>query len=63
MSLNEKDSWPFDYGSVRSERPKVPIGSIIDFMAFFIAEAVISASLITSVVVCHRHQVEIDKKR
>jgi hypothetical protein len=40
-----------------------PIGSVIDFMAFFIAEAVISASLITSVVVGYRQQLELDRAR
>ncbi len=40
-----------------------PIGSIIDFVAFFIAEAVISVSLITSVVVGYRHQMEIDRAK
>ena len=38
-----------------------PIGSVIDFMAFFIAEAIISISLITSVVVGYRHQMQIDR--
>jgi hypothetical protein len=38
-----------------------PIGSVIDFTAFFIAEAVISVSLITSVVIGYRHQLEIDR--
>lgn len=38
-----------------------PIGSAIDFMAFFIAEAVISTSLITSVVVGYRHHLEIHR--
>lgn len=37
-----------------------PIGSLIDFAAFFIAEAVIAVSLITSVVVGYRHQVAAD---
>lgn len=40
-----------------------PIGSVIDFMAFFIAEAVISAALITSVVIGYRQQVEMDRAR
>lgn len=38
-----------------------PIGSVIDFMAFFIAEAVISTSLITSVVIGYRQQLELDR--
>lgn len=40
-----------------------PIGSVIDFMAFFIAEAIISISLIASVVVGYRHQMQIDRGR
>jgi hypothetical protein len=38
-----------------------PIGSVIDFMAFFIAEAIISISLIASVVAGYRHQMQIDR--
>jgi hypothetical protein len=38
-----------------------PIGSLMDFVSFFIAEAVISVSLITSVVVSYRHQIEMDR--
>ena len=38
-----------------------PIGSVIDFTGFFIAEAVISVSLITSVVIGYRHQLAIDR--
>ncbi|QEM44578.1 DUF4436 family protein [Mycolicibacterium grossiae] len=38
-----------------------PIGSLIDFAAFFIAEAVISMSLIVSVVTGYRHQMRIDR--
>jgi hypothetical protein len=38
-----------------------PIGSLIDFMAFFIAEAIISVSLIASVVIGYRHQMQIDR--
>lgn len=37
-----------------------PIGSIIDFGSFFIAEAVISISLISSIVVGFRHQRKIE---
>lgn len=37
-----------------------PIGSVIDFMSFFIAEAVISVSLVASVVVGYRHQLTRD---
>lgn len=37
-----------------------PIGSIVDFVAFFVAQAVISVSLVTSVVLGYRHQREID---
>jgi Domain of unknown function (DUF4436) len=38
-----------------------PIGSIIDFGSFFIAEAVISISLISSIVVGFRHQRNIER--
>ncbi|MEH3136827.1 MAG: DUF4436 family protein [Mycolicibacterium neoaurum] len=39
-----------------------PIGSLIDFSAFFIAEAVIAVSLITSVVVGYRNQLSVDSR-
>ncbi|MGB3483290.1 MAG: DUF4436 family protein [Mycobacterium sp.] len=39
-----------------------PIGSVIDFMSFFIAEAVISVSLIASVVYSYLHQRAVDEK-
>ncbi len=38
-----------------------PIGSIIDFGSFFIAEAVISMSLISSIVLGFRHQRSIER--
>ncbi len=38
-----------------------PIGSIIDFGSFFIAEAIISISLITSVLLGFRHQLSIER--
>jgi hypothetical protein len=38
-----------------------PIGSIIDFGSFFIAEAVISMSLISSIIVGFRHQRSIER--
>ena len=38
-----------------------PIGSIIDFGSFFIAEAVISLALISSVLVGFRHQMAIER--
>jgi hypothetical protein len=37
-----------------------PIGSLIDFAGFFIAELVISVSLVASVVIGYRHQTKID---
>lgn len=40
-----------------------PIGSVIDYAAFFIAEAVIAISLITSVIVGYRHQHELDESK
>ena len=38
-----------------------PIGSIIDFGSFFIAEAVISIALISSIVMGFRHQRNIER--
>ncbi|OBB57627.1 hypothetical protein A5757_19585 [Mycobacterium sp. 852013-51886_SCH5428379] len=38
-----------------------PIGSLIDFASFFIAEAVISISLITSVVLGYRHDIAFER--
>ncbi len=38
-----------------------PIGSLIDFAAFFIAEAVISIALITSVVLGYRHDITYER--
>jgi len=38
-----------------------PIGSLIDFASFFIAEAVISMSLITSVVLGYRHDIAFER--
>jgi hypothetical protein len=36
---------------------------VIDYAAFFIAEAVIAISLITSVIVGYRHQHELDESK
>jgi hypothetical protein len=38
-----------------------PLGSIIDFASFFIAEAVISISLISCIILGYRHEMEIEK--
>ncbi len=38
-----------------------PIGSLIDFASFFIAEAVISLSLISCIVLGYRHEMEIER--
>lgn len=38
-----------------------PVGSIIDFASFFIAEAVISISLISCVILGYRHEMEIER--
>ncbi len=37
-----------------------PLGSIIDFASFFIAEAVISISLISCIILGYRHEREIE---
>ncbi|MCB0945548.1 MAG: DUF4436 family protein [Mycobacterium sp.] len=39
-----------------------PIGSIIDFGSFFIAETVISISLISSIVFGFRHQMALERE-
>jgi glycerol-3-phosphate acyltransferase PlsY len=38
-----------------------PVGSIIDFASFFIAEAVIAISLISCVILGYRHEMEIER--
>jgi len=38
-----------------------PIGSIIDFGSFFIAEAIISLALISGIVIGFRHQLAIER--
>ncbi len=38
-----------------------PIGSIIDFGSFFIAEAIISLSLISGIIIGFRHQLAIER--
>ena len=37
-----------------------PIGSVIDFGSFFIAEAIISLSLISGIIIGFRHQMAIE---